>query len=359
MACGERCVPSDDLNCGACGVVCATGTSCAAGSCVIVDAGAADAAGDADSEEGASDAADGDADCTPPFDTPGHCGDCVTECSDAAPLCAPNDAGFACVPCPGTEQYCGGSCVDLTGDPSNCGGCGIVCPTQICEASLCVGSTHGAVVFIGHDYLAPLPSLASQARILANAVLLGLPRGLTQAIPVLSYEQYADATAVQHVKTLVMEGVPRAVVTSTRDPADVESLSFTTYSVLLVADQPDSAGVDLFALGGTWATALASFTSAGGIVVFLDGGTGAAQMPAFVTATGLLDVMSDAPIDPPALVDVWAWFDAVGTDVAAPYKPTADSVTVTTEPDGMDNVRYVAGISGEAGQSPVVVQKGF
>jgi hypothetical protein len=45
---------------------------------------------------------------------------CGGACTTAAPLCS----GTSCS-CPGTT--CGGECVDVAGDPRNCGACGVAC----------------------------------------------------------------------------------------------------------------------------------------------------------------------------------------------------------------------------------------
>src|SRR5215472_1733946 len=87
---------------------------------------AADSPYDGFPEDGANgDAADA---CTPPFDTPQHCGDCFTVCSGVNDACKLVDGGYACVPlCDPPTTECAGQCVNETNDPFNCGGCGIVC----------------------------------------------------------------------------------------------------------------------------------------------------------------------------------------------------------------------------------------
>jgi hypothetical protein len=217
-------------------------------------------------------------------------------------------------------------------------------------------------VFIGHDYRAAVAGTA-QSHVLANAVFLGPPRGAgSDDVEVLSYERYADANAVARVHSILAASTPAGRtlhITSTQTDADVSAMSFATYSVLLVADQSKAAAsVDLGALGASWAPALAAFTQAGGIVVILDGGTGAAQMPALTSATGLLGVTGQAPLANGTPIHVWAPGDAVGVGVVSPYAAGANSVTVTTEPNG-GNVSYVVGLPTDAAQSPVVVHKVF
>jgi hypothetical protein len=263
--------------------------------------------------------------------------------------------------CPAGEQLCGGGCTDTTIDPLNCGGCGVVCPSQICSQSACVGTTPGGVVFIGHDYMATVPG-TSQARVLANAVFLGPPRGAAlDDLEVLSYERFANPTALGNIKQILTAATPTGHtlhVTSTQNDADVAALSLATYSVLLVPDQSGSGSTDLAALGATWASALATFTQSGGIVVVLDGGTGAGRMPELVTATQLLGVTSQAPLLAGTPVAVWAPGDAVAVRVTNPYAAGSNSVTVTTEANG-GNVVYVVGPPTDAALAPVVVHKVF
>jgi len=93
ILCGDACVrpAGDPMNCGDCGVACATGELCAAGSCSTV--------------------------CDPPL------------------------------------VRCGGLCIDVMGsDPDNCGSCGNRCGSGICIDGTCVDAMAGHVVVIGHDY---------------------------------------------------------------------------------------------------------------------------------------------------------------------------------------------------------------
>ncbi|HXX70415.1 MAG TPA: hypothetical protein VEK07_24755 [Polyangiaceae bacterium] len=417
--CGFECVDleTDPENCGSCGLTCATGvcemgqcaaalgdastgggdgapgdgaadgtlpgdsttpedgsldgsdTGGAAGDGPVTDGSRGDAtpadgqASDGSAPDGAADgaAADSTPSCVTPFDTPAQCGDCTTSCADAAPFCAPSGSTFTCVASCAPLQDCDGTCVDTTSDALNCGGCGIVCPSQICTASKCVGSTAGSVVFIGHDYATTMPGTA-QARVLANAVLLAP----TDPVSVLSYERYADATTLSRIDAIVGgagAGLGRTVdITSTNTDSDIPgTLEIQTYGVLLVADQVNALGdVDLGALGASWAATLATFTQSGGIVVILDGGTGAGQMPAFASGTGLLDVTAQTTLATGTALYVLAPSDSLSVGVVNPYAAGENSVTVTTEPN-TGSVDYVIAPAIEAGTaiSPTVVHKVF
>lgn len=60
--------------------------------------------------------------------------------------CANSSGGAACDPeCPTFYECCGGtggpSCRDIVNDPTNCGGCGVTCPSGICREASCVPGT--------------------------------------------------------------------------------------------------------------------------------------------------------------------------------------------------------------------------
>ncbi len=252
---------------------------------------------------------------------------------------------------------CDGACVDTTQDPGNCGTCGRVCPSQICVASACVGSTPGDVVFIGHDY-ATTSAGTAQARVLTNAVFLAQEPQLR----VLSYERYADGPTVTRIKGLINAGLPTGrtiAITPTTTDADVTAITRQSYDVLLVPDQVNAQGdVDLGALGSEWAPALGAFTIAGGVVVVLDGASGAGQMPALVSGTGLLSVTAQSPIATGTPLTVLTQGDAIGIGVLSPYAAGTRSASITTEPPGGSVVYVVA--TGDAGTSPpIVVHKLF
>jgi hypothetical protein len=118
VACGDSCIPEDDLNCGACGMACPAGERCISGVCAC-GVGLARCGG-ACIDTSADDA---------------NCGTCGTSCGGAETC-----SGGMCV-CAGGLSRCSGSCVDTRTDASHCGGCGASCDpahaTGSCAASSC------------------------------------------------------------------------------------------------------------------------------------------------------------------------------------------------------------------------------
>jgi hypothetical protein len=99
--CSSRCVDlsSDPANCGACGMACATGATCGAGVCATTTPTG----------------------CTKNSDCPAG-----EECVDNA-CASPVDAGRDAATCAAGEVDCSGTCVDVSTDSANCGGCGMRC----------------------------------------------------------------------------------------------------------------------------------------------------------------------------------------------------------------------------------------
>jgi len=49
------------------------------------------------------------------------------------------DGAVEDAPCPAGQSLCSGRCLDVSGDPLNCGGCGAMCSsTDVCSGGLCV-----------------------------------------------------------------------------------------------------------------------------------------------------------------------------------------------------------------------------
>jgi hypothetical protein len=302
----------------------------------------------------ASDAADSSpvGDAGPASDSASSEDTGVATGDDAGGDDASGEAGPGCTP---PTVWCGAGCVDVTDDPYNCGGCGVVCPSQICVASTCVGSTAGGIVFIGDDY-ATAPMGVGPSEVLSNAVFM--PR--SNPLRVLSYDRYAKPEAPAYVAS-ILDGMASQLgrhlvrTTTATDSYVASKLSVQSFDVLIVHDQARAASGAMQALGTSWASALGTFTQQHGIVVILDGGTGVGEMPQFSSGTGLLQVTAQSPATPGTVLDVTAPGDAVGIGVLSPFAATSSSVFVTTEPNGGDVAYVVTGA--DAGASPLVIHK--
>jgi hypothetical protein len=239
-----------------------------------------------------------------------------------------DDAAADAPTCGLGQTMCSGVCADTDNDPTNCGACGKLCPSNLCSDGICQGATPGDVVYIGHDFYDATAGSA-QARVLSNAAFI--PR--TNPLRVMSYERYADSTAVGRVKSILgatatlLNRTIAYTVTST--DADVStSLKATTHDVLVVYDQASAPEGALAALGASWAASLDAFTRGGGVVIVLDGAAGSVrEMPKLVKSASLLDVTSHAALAPGASLTVDVPGDAVGIGVLSPYGAGTHSAT--------------------------------
>lgn len=115
--CGGSCVDlsADMANCGACGAICESslvGVACIAGECVRTSCPAALPLQCGETAE----------DCVDPMTDPTNCGGCGIVCGGECigGLCGAFECGSGNI-------VCGGFCANPSVDPNNCGGCGIVC----------------------------------------------------------------------------------------------------------------------------------------------------------------------------------------------------------------------------------------
>lgn len=123
-------------NCGSCGNACVGGDhgapTCASGTCGLTcDAAFLDCNGVL-----------GDG-CEASRSDARTCGSCANDCTaTASPLCMDDGAGsLACVAsCTAPTELCGASCVDTTTSVTNCGGCGMACPSRDGSSVSCVAS---------------------------------------------------------------------------------------------------------------------------------------------------------------------------------------------------------------------------
>ena len=142
---------SDPSNCGALGLTCPSGQTCAAGACSgdVAPCGAGSNGAYCDlgsSGTGTSMLCCAGGGCTNILTDPQNCGTCGTVCSSNLACVDGHCEATSCVgqpnqsPC-GTgaaSECCSSVCVDSQSDPSNCGGCGVHCSgTETCQSGLC------------------------------------------------------------------------------------------------------------------------------------------------------------------------------------------------------------------------------
>lgn len=311
--------------------------------------GRADSRGDGESDAPETDGTlpDGAICPPPPFDTAAHCGACDVSCSGATPVCKPGPTAgsYQCAsPCAPGQLYCSGLCFDPDIDPSNCGGCGVYCPTGLCNGGKCRGAIPGHAVTIGHDFLG-VGTSASVAKVLVNAAFLPSHN----PVRILGYQEFANPVAVASVKAILDAGAAASGRTytlsaSTTQAELLQRISIDTYDLVLVYDQPKAPAGALQGVGLAMAPDFTSFSETGGVIVALDGGGGVGEMPTFLRTTGLLDASAHTGVTSLEL-NVVAPADAIGIGVLSPYQapstsvsftlvaaPTATQVTVVREP---------------------------
>jgi hypothetical protein len=413
VACGAECVDvaGDALNCGACDLACGPGARCDEGACVGGVAGAGDGGGPAGANRGgaAGRGAAGEwggeggiageggrgaesggggasgAEAGAPggggagggqAGAPGAAGAGGAEGPSGEGGAGPGAAGAAGAfggggagaggageggqggagPCAPPLVLCDGACVDLRNDEFNCGACGRVCPTGVCQAGVCYGARAGHEVVIGFDYAAVPAASFDPKRLLGNAVFLNAAQA-SGSWRVLGFDPHdsptraaVDAIVAQQAPSYGVVGltVERAV-----DAADlVGRLSAQAFDALLVYDAPGAPPGALAQEGAAAQAALRSFSSAGGSVVVLGGGGGVNEMWAFVRAAGVQPATGSSPVALPATLRNEAPTDAVGVGVATLFAARPHAAAWLLEaPDG------AVVVATAAGGRPVVVHR--
>ncbi len=127
--CGDACADpnsafaSDTENCGGCGAICPTGSTCQAGICALADGGPSPCV---------------DGGCPSSYACYSLQGSFI--CLIAACPTGADHATCTRGVSPGT--CCGGSCIDTSADNRNCGDCGAACATgQFCDNGTCEANT--------------------------------------------------------------------------------------------------------------------------------------------------------------------------------------------------------------------------
>jgi len=292
--------------------------------------------------------------CTPPYNTPERCGDCMTRCVDPTPLCGLQQGTFRCVAqCDPPLVACGPTCVNTASDERNCGACGVVCPSGICQAGGCVGRGFGHEVVIGMDYSdATLTDAAVQVTMLGNAVF----QSVATTVRVLAYDEFADAANVTRI-----EGWLSTMATSRGKSVNISKgsswtavpmqLTVQQYQVFLVYDQARAPSSQMATTGTLWNAAMSAFAKGGGIIVALDGGS-AGNMKDFLTNGGLLEVTAETDVTG-AQLNVDAPTDVVGQNLPNVFAARRTTVAFTT-PQMRDNY-HVFVVTDTTGMLPIVV----
>ncbi|HEY5960590.1 MAG TPA: hypothetical protein VIV60_28750 [Polyangiaceae bacterium] len=296
--------------------------------------------------------------CTPPYDSADHCGTCNTVCVEPTRVCAPVDGKFACVPfCDAPLVECAGACVDLNSDSDNCGQCGRVCPSAICQGGQCIGAQAGDIVAMCMNFLET--TQASQAtQLLGNAVFLPL----FNPVKILAYDQYVSPTVRTRVDQTIewASALRRAYrITYISSPEAVnQQLKKPDFDVFLVYDQPLAPAGTLGTYGTQWAKTLESFSHVGGTIVVLSGATGTKEMGQLLTNSRLLEVTAESSV---SRKDVYLRQpgDTIGHSVFSPFRAPRDSCffTTPTPTDSMTVFVVSDNATSATSQRPVVVHR--
>jgi Stigma-specific protein, Stig1 len=213
--------------------------------------------------------------------------------------------------CSAPAVDCGGACVDVLSDPDNCGACGNVCASGLCQAGACVGETVGHVVVIGHDYQAADPAMD---RVLANAI--GLATGAYTRVGF-----YRGSSTLEGAQAAAVAGLAQTSRTATA--VELAGLTAGDLSDLDTVVIEPQVGSGAFADGAAAASSLAKFLVDDHVIVVLEtsGGT------SYELAAGAGLVTLPAPDDATGTqIVVAATTDAVADGVVSPYLGRTDTV---------------------------------
>ena len=297
--------------------------------------------------------------CVPPvFDTPEACGACNAACPKARPTCSPDDMGsFKCVlVCDDPLKECNGKCVDFNIDANNCGSCGNVCLSGICQSGMCVGAKDGHVVLACMNYQSAATNSAPNT-LLGNAVLLPQPK----QVRILAYTEFASAASRanvdQHINLAASARGRSVVITPlTKYTSASALLSIANFDEFLIYEQDSADPGVLGTVGTVWQnnSVLESFAAAGGVIVGLSGGS--YEMDQFFTNANLLEVSAQTDVTGSFLYNR-ASLDSVGNNVISPFFAPPDSCTFTTSATPDQSTVFVVRAAPNDTAPPVVVHR--
>ena len=402
----------DSDNCGACGTVCADAQACVDGVCSVstdastggnggansssggagglmaggggginaggtsgsggtslVDGGDASAGGpgsggSGSTPDGSVDSGaggfDGGPNCVPPYDTPENCGNCGVKCTAPTSLCSPGNDRYVCTAlCILPLVQCGDVCVNTDTDENNCGSCGRVCASGICQGGQCVGATAGHEVMFCMDFRNRPAAGAPQQHLLGNAILLNT----VNPVRVLAFSEYAPAAVVTEVNATITAAATLRTRTWVPTPATTtlevtNKLSVVNYEVLLVYDQSNAPAGVLSTIGSNLSGTVDSFVRAGGTVVVLAGDGGRAEMLDFLSAVGLMTATGQTSITGAQIYNR-APGDAVGLNVLSSFRAARETCTFTMSAPDASTSFVVTDTPSSGGMlgAPVVVHR--
>ncbi|HET7539305.1 MAG TPA: hypothetical protein VFK05_05515 [Polyangiaceae bacterium] len=297
--------------------------------------------------------------CVPPvFDTPEACGACNAACPQTKPTCSPDSMGsYKCVLlCDDPLKECNGKCVDFNIDADNCGSCGNVCLSGICQGGNCVGAKDGHIVLACMNYQNAVTNSAANT-LLGNAVLLPQPK----QVRILAYTEFASAASRakvdQHITTAAAARGRSVVITPlTKYTSASATLSIADFDEFLIYEQDMADPGVLGTVGTVWQmnSVLNSFAAAGGVIVGLSGGS--FEMDQFFTNAQLLDVSGQTDVTGSFLYNR-ASLDSVGNNVISPFSALPDSCTFTTTTVPDQTTVFVVRDAANDMASPVVVHR--
>lgn len=295
----------------------------------------------------------------PVFDTPEACGACNAACPKAKPTCSPDNAGsYKCVlVCPDPLKECNGQCVDFNIDANNCGSCGNVCASGICQGGMCVGAYDGNIMLACMNYQTPAPG-TPQTVLMGNAVFLTL----REPVRILAYTEFASAESRAKVDQDIAYAASARQRTFKISPLSKytsasATLNITNYDVFLIYDQIDAPTGTMATVGAAWqaSSVLDSFAAAGGMIVGLSGGT--TEMDQFFSASGLLDVSAQTVVPTGSTLYKSVLGGALGANLISPFAAPADSCTFTTTATPNASTAFVVRDAPLGGGKPVVVHR--
>jgi len=300
-----------------------------------------------------------DGQCVEPvFDTPDACGACDSQCPKATPTCSPDGVGnYKCVlSCDDPLKACNGRCVDFNIDADNCGSCGNVCQSGICQGGKCVGADDGDIVVVCMNFQTPVSNSAAN-KLLGNAVLLPGP----QQVRILAYTEFASAASRakvdQHISFAAAAMGRSVVITPLSKYTNASvTLNIANYDEFLIYEQDSAPSGDLAMIGAAWQmnSVLDSFTAAGGVIVALSGGS--SEMDQFFTSAQLLDVSAQTVVTGSFLYNR-ASGDSVGNNVISPFSAPSESCTFTTSATPGPRTVFVVSDAVTDPSAPVVVHR--